>query len=671
MRGQIFMEVIQIGTVGVEKSLSKYTPLKSLVEYIWNGFDAKATKIDITCDVNQMGTVCGIRVEDNGYGISKKQLNKKFKPFFQSEKQINPDEVRDKSTIHGKNGIGRLTFFTFADKATWETVYEDEEHKYKYRIEIEKNKLDRYESSDEIESDEDIGTKVYFEGINGISVVDEVIDYIKKEFCWFLELNSNKQYVIRVNKKDINYADLIEKTIMDRDNNGIINFNIKYVVWKEKLQQEYSRYYYINSNGEELFKENTSLNNKGDKFYHSVYIESNLFDDFHRNKVDGQISLIGYNYSSKEFVYIKEKVDKELRRIRKPFINKCTNRIIEDLEKIKAFPNYDSNNVLDRIKKSEIEKVVREVYKIQPQIFSGLNIPQKKTLVRFLDLIMQSGERESLFNILEEIVELDKEERDGLADILKRAKLSNIIKTLKLIEDRYRAVEQLKELVFNQSMNANEVKHIQGFIENHYWLFGEQYHLVTSAEPKFEEALRRFIYHTTGKIEDVKINHPDKMKEMDIFAVRQNIGSNEINNIVIELKHPQIRLGEEQLSQVKKYMNVIMKQDRFNADNMTWEFILVGNKFDTTNFIQYEIENNKSHGERSLVYKVGKYKIYVKTWSEVFNEFEIKHKFLNEKLQLEREKLNSTYSNADEILEDSNSNLAIQPKEVEIGQSVK
>jgi len=52
------------------------------------------------------------------------------------------------------------------------------------------------------------------------------------------------------------------------------------------------------------------------------------------------------------------------------------------------------------------------------------------------------------------------------------------------------------------------------------------------------------------------------------------------------LKHPSITLGEIQLSQVKKYLSVILSNEHFNASNMTWEFYLVGNRFSQTGFIE-------------------------------------------------------------------------------------
>lgn len=211
----------------------------------------------------------------------------------------------------------------------------------------------------------------------------------------------------------------------------------------------------------------------------------------------------------------------------------------------------------------------------------------------------------------------------------------------------------MKHLVYDKTLKANEVKHIQQFIEKHYWIFGEQYHLVTAAEPKFEEALRRHVHLLTGEKIEGHIDHPDKNKEMDIFMVRWEKQVDVIRNIVVELKHPNIKLGKKQLDQVQAYMDVIMKQEEFNSSQMQWEFILVGNELDSTGYINNYIENAAHHGEKSrgLVFSLGKYKIYVRTWADIFTEFEIRHKFLEEKLMLEREKLDDNYEHADEIID--------------------
>ncbi|MFD2721268.1 hypothetical protein ACFST9_21310 [Hymenobacter monticola] len=113
-------------------------------------------------------------------------------------------------------------------------------------------------------------------------------------------------------------------------------------------------------------------------------------------------------------------------------------------------------------------------------------------------------------------------------------------------------------------------------------------------------------------------------------------------------------------------MSVISSQPEFNAPNMEWKFYLIGNKFDTSGFIESQIETNRTHGETSLVMSKdsGRIKFYIKTWKEVFNEFELKHDFLNKKLMLERDKLIASGNSADEIVKRVIQNSAISPPEI-------
>ena len=101
--------------------------------------------------------------------------------------------------------------------------------------------------------------------------------------------------------------------------------------------------------------------------------------------------------------------------------------------------------------------------------------------------------------------------------------------------------------------------------------------------------------------EEIHIEHPDKNKEMDIYMLRQDRQCKVTENVVVELKRPKIKLGEKELSQVKKYMRVIKNTPRFNAGNVKWTFYLVGNKFNTSGYVEGELDNNKSHGEEHLV----------------------------------------------------------------------
>ena len=73
---------VQITSTGIRNSLKKYTALKSICEYIWNGFDAKATQINVEIMQNELESISYIKISDNGYGIDNELLNDKFRPFF-------------------------------------------------------------------------------------------------------------------------------------------------------------------------------------------------------------------------------------------------------------------------------------------------------------------------------------------------------------------------------------------------------------------------------------------------------------------------------------------------------------------------------------------------------------------------------------------------------------
>jgi len=107
-----------------------------------------------------------------------------------------------------------------------------------------------------------------------------------------------------------------------------------------------------------------------------------------------------------------------------------------------------------------------------------------------------------------------------------------------------------------------------------------------------------------------------------------------------------------------------MNEPQFNGNNMSWEFYLVGADFNSKGEIEAALDNAKPHGEKSLAFKTGQYKIFVKKWSEIINDFEMKHKFLNDKLQLERKLLNEVHESAGQAVRSANTNTAAIQKQI-------
>lgn len=649
------VESVLISSKSIEKSLNNIKPANAVCEYIWNGFDAYATKINITTSKNVLGRIDALSVSDNGTGINFDELKVKFQTYNDSEKFREKKSFTHHSLPHGKSGVGRFTFFLFSQSATWETVYEKaDKTKEKYTIRMRSDSLNNYNPNDNelpIKTDESIGTTVYFDSVFGLTE-EELERAIKQNFFWFIELYSERNMQISLNGKNLNFSEMIyEKHALDISELELPNiFSIDIIQWKESLGGEYSKYYYINADGEEVYKEYTTLNNKSDSFYHSVYIKSDYFNsfDFKEDESSGQLGFIS-NKNDAEFKALIQYINNFLISERKAFLKKNSNKFIARLIDNKAFPLFEKN-LIDNYRKEQLYNIVETLYVAEPKIFTGLNNKQQKILIRMLNMVMDGNDKDSFFNIINEVIELDSEELNDLSVALQYTTLSNITKTIKLLEDRVSVIQRLKELVFNKDLNAYEVPHIQKMVEENYWLFGEQYHLVTAAEPDFEEALRRLLYIKTGVNEAVKLDHMDAQKEMDIFMVRQDKEKEYYNNIVVELKRPSIPLGEDELSQVKKYMRVIMSDDRFNSNNSTWTYYLVGNKYNQNGYIDSEIKSHEIHGERNLVHRDKNQKIFIYKWSEVFERFSTRNQYLLDKLKLKEELWLKTHASADDVV---------------------
>lgn len=115
-------------------------------------------------------------------------------------------------------------------------------------------------------------------------------------------------------------------------------------------------------------------------------------------------------------------------------------------------------------------KVTKEIYKLEPKIFYKLKPVQEKSLLGFLNLLLNSKERENVLTIVEQIVELTPEQRQDFSDMLRKTKLENVIDTIKFIQERYKVIELLKAIVFDMPQYANERNHIQKIVQQHFWL---------------------------------------------------------------------------------------------------------------------------------------------------------------------------------------------------------
>lgn len=649
---------IELSSTGVRRMLNKYTPERAMAEYIWNGFDAKATivHVDFEIDSSELDTIASITISDNGKGICLDELQYKFKPILESQKRLSSDEG---DLVRGKNGYGRLTFFKFATNAQWTTRYLHKDgKKYQYDIEIASDNLTRYTPSEQTETQNEVGTSVKFTNIDTeISskfIESKLKPFLRAEFAWFLELNANFQIII--NNEVLDYQSIIEDRKAFPVNIQGIEFNCKYLRWNVKPNDEYSRFYFLNEALDVRGTKTTLLNKKGDGFWHSIVVINDFFEDKIAECFSGKTISPGL-FEDKDariiFNDLISKLNDFLKKERRPFLRKQANKLLGNYYKDGVFPTF-GDSIWEEKRKEELEELVINLYEVEPRVFIKLNKEQQQIFLKLLNLIMDSNERGSLFKIIGEVVDLEPTDRDEFAKLLTTSRLEHIISTIKLIQDRILVIEDLKKLVFKHELEAGEVKNLQKFIENHYWIFGEEYRMICAEEVKFEEALNKYIYYLRGVSEKKFIQHPDKYKEMDLFLAGKEYRDGGPHNLVIEIKNPTTikKLTNKEYGQIEKYMDVILKQDCFNDNREQWDFYLIGQDYDDI------VARKVAKKETGLCSEGENYKLYVKKWSQIINDIERRHKYLLEKLKIERQNLSQAQT-LDEVMTEMSDNSAI------------
>ncbi len=628
---------------------------KAICEYIWNGFDAKASIVELRYEANDLGYILSMSITDNGDGIDRSTLDETFGCYQDSVKKRS---FQWSSQVKGNQGRGRYSFNCFAEKAEWNTVYKKDENLLNHKLYIKKGDNHHFydgEDSDlKIVHDTNTGTVVSFYDVTisaDLLKSSDFIDYLCKEYAVFLELNKAFEKKILINGVSLDYSSIIAETENKEFRVDVAGktqtFNATFIRWNNKMKENYS-IYFLDEEQIEKYETTTSLNRKDTEFHHSVYVISPYFNDFEYNEHESDLFGTHKTLKDKFFVELCSDIKKYLVEKEKLFVkNVGAQKLITRFEE-KGIINKNAQGI-DKIILPELKDTIAQIYAVEPRVFINIKDEQAKILVGLLSVIIKTGNQGDLFCILESIVKLTDDERHELAEVLQHAELNYITKVIKELEDRCLKVSALKAAIYNPNYGVNEVDDLQKMVPNMFWLFGEEYNIVTEAEPDFEQALNSYIKeiqkNTKGRSKSSrnkeKIDHPDKNKEMDIFAFRQSFEHSRIENIVIELKHPNVKLGEIELSQVKTYMNVITEQPQFNAPNMIWSFYLIGNEFDKSNYINNEIQSNKTWGKQNLVHHVTKtngvvYDIYVKPWSMIFNDFELRYKYLFDKLNIKR-----------------------------------
>lgn len=627
----------------------------AICEYIWNGFEAGASYVSVNLEGSPLAEAMSISVTDNGSGIPFETLNDTFGTFLSSLK--NDSSIRIKS--QSNKGKGRFSYLSFSHAAKWSTVYACGDGKKGYSIETDSIDRSRFKITDEQNDclDCDTGTTVTFP-LSDAKITDQLSfpnmrQKLLEEFAWYLYLNKERNYSLSYMGTQLDYSQYINtelsKTHIESIGEEVFSINI--VVWKNNVSNS-SKIYYLTEAGEIVSTQNTSFNKNTVNFYHAVFVTSTWFKPnmFIPSLDDGAQIEIDQNDNTRiVFRQLQKVIKTHVYQVLKLFLTEQADKRLLQMEQRGNFPKFPDDDY-GQLRKEDFQRVTRELYCVEPRIFHKLNDTQEKSLLGFLNLLLSSEERESVLHIVEQVVSLTSEQRKSFSEILKRSKLQYIVEAIGIIEKRVFIVETLKKIVFDYVDFSNEREHIQKLIEQHFWLFGEQYNMLT-ADKNMRIALQEFEKITEPPaLEHVTtMSEKEALQRMDIFLYSQQLqdnGSTEM--LVVELKAPHVRLTLEVFNQIVRYANTIRKEPRFTSTNRVWRFYAVCAEVDEDVKVKYK--NFEHLGKKGLVEIIDNFELYALSWDDVFQAFEARHNFLLSRLKLDYSQVSSDLSSHDEAI---------------------
>jgi hypothetical protein len=630
---------LKITKDSIETELKSYQhkPYKCLFEYIWNSFDAAATKVNISYRVPKQGIggVSDIVVEDNGDGwdlVNGKNTN----TFLASTKS--QDSHKQKTLPRGKFGRGRYTFIWIAEQIEIYSLNNKATLTHETKFTVESTNYNKK------------GTKVVFEGpteqfSQALKEKSELLQHLLLEFGWFLYQNND--YEITVNGESLDVGKNIRNTHkftttdFSKETQEALTgrkLSIEVVLWNNK-PSEWSNYYFLNNEGEELYKKSTELNKKRDDFWHSVYVTSDLFDSANTDvDEDEVIETLALDPKQENTKKTKRRVLNELKvllvELRKPILREQSKSLLNTFKQDNILPNLPEYGIYDN---ESYEELLETVYVISPSVFVGKSDTERKFMCATFASLLSTQDGDLIQKIIGQLQELSDEEKEDLSAILEKSSLSNIIKTIKEVDHRLNVVDDLSVMLSDHEKETLEVEHVQKLLDENFWLFGEQFRLFSSTEGALHKKLREYAKEILG-IDPKEITSKSR-KELDLFLTKTETSQGLQRNVVVELKRMSVKLREEhEYAQIKRYCNEILAQAICNGTNQCWEFYLIGKDYDAG--IAGLITNAASRGEsnRGLVHwdKEGRVKIYVRKWSDVLEvEWGEKMKYLKEKLQMQ------------------------------------
>ena len=597
--------------------LQMYSTLPPVIsELVANAWDAGATEVHITIPEHQIRNVDEIVVEDNGFGMTEKDVQEKYLVIGRdrrveendtrvSVKGAEKDVVR---SVMGRKGIGKLSGFGVAKELEIETKsrgigsrfimnYDAIMARAKDR-QITFPKLDLKDTTLE-------GTRITLRGLKKYHKRRIPLPNLRRRMArQFSVLGAENHFQVFVNDKEISVEERDLGRLLDRDLGGT-PYRWEYSDVEVEPRTGWTVSGWIGTLAPNI--DDASLQRGIAIFARGKMVQSPfLFDiegtqpyafsyvvgEIHAEFVDTvEEDTVGTSRSSLVWDTdtnraLLEWGRKELKRIAKEWGKRRTEKNELRLESSELYRQFreETSDYEDRRNFRAAEGLIKKVIKDNP----GREIDDLTPIVR---LAVDFVQFDAFHELAEQLRTVEDVDAKRLMELFGEWQIVEAKEMMRVTEGRVTTIEKLETLI---AENALEVPDIHNFLKEFPWIMDAKWTLVDD-EVRYSALLRE-------RFPDE--DRPEEDRRIDFLCVSEGDVLS-----VVEIKRPQSKASMKELEQIRRYVRFMKDHIRKTTDPRyalrdVVGYLLVGDTVDTFD-VREEVELSRQN------------RIYVKRYTDL------------------------------------------------------
>lgn len=609
--------------------------LTALRELVANAFDARATRVDLAFDYNQLGEKLGeldkVTIDDNGRGMTLAEVEERFSLAGATL----PDEIHD--AYLGRFGVGRFAVFRVGTTSIWRTVTANNRGGTCTVLRLSEEVPEGFDIVEHRRAlpSERAGTTVTISGLkdtgNDSLHPARVAADLVSHYCSFLLANPDRAIVVEGERLDV--ASMVQR----RQREEIAptaqvpdGATIDHLLLTSNIDDaRFPHRVLLTAKGRAVDRIDLEL--LPARNYLGL-VECPYLDRLVTSSREALVEMDGV------VAHLKQAVEQRVVAFGESLREQRRKSFIESARKKDFYPFRDG------IGGDPVRTVEQEFYDVvlgtvnEHVNLDGMSKRQQAVVFGLLRRVIAD---ENLLPVLQEMLGLKPDEVEKFRQVLEHTTLSSIIKLSSVVTERRAFLDFLQEVVYGEPRkHVKERAHLHKFVERHGWLFGPQYYLATS-DKSFRQVIRRHrAMAGLPSLDDEAIARVAGINDIpDLFFASRSIqhgASRHRQDLIVEIKAPLVVVGTKELDQIRRYAKTIRDSSEFDKKVTHWDLFLVSGD------VSPEIDDNRneSNRPRGCVGQWDDMSIWVWKWGELIEKAKDDMRLVQSNLDIRREGTN-------------------------------